>query len=179
MRPPPASFETARLLCRRTRPDDAPALFAAYAADPAVTRFLVWAPYREVGPLAAYVAGLVADWDAGRGYRYELCLRGTDAPIGSLHLHPQDGGKVSIGYALARAHWGRGLMAEALRAGAALALADPAVYRVSCHCDAENTASARVMEKAGLSYEGRLRRFLPAPNLGPEPRDCLMYAKVR
>jgi ribosomal-protein-alanine N-acetyltransferase len=178
VRPPPASFETERLRCRRTRPEDSPALFAAYATDPEVTRYLVWPPYRELAPLAAFVNGLVAEWDAGQGYRFELCLRGSDTPIGSIHLHPQ-GGPVSIGYVLARAHWGRGLMAEALRAAADLALAQPEVYRVSCFCDAANTASARVMEKAGLAFEGRLRRFHPAPNLGPEPRDCLLYAKVK
>jgi len=46
-------------------------------------------------------------------------------------------------------------------------------------CDVENIASARVMEKAGLSREGVLRRWLVHPNLGPEPRDCYGYARVR
>jgi RimJ/RimL family protein N-acetyltransferase len=35
------------------------------------------------------------------------------------------------------------------------------------------------MEKAGFAFEGVLRRWLVFPNLGPEPRDCRMYARVR
>jgi RimJ/RimL family protein N-acetyltransferase len=46
-------------------------------------------------------------------------------------------------------------------------------------CDVDNIASARVMEKAGLTLEGRLRRWLVHPNISDEPRDCLGYARVR
>jgi RimJ/RimL family protein N-acetyltransferase len=46
-------------------------------------------------------------------------------------------------------------------------------------CDAENFASASVMEKAGLVKEGILRRWIIHPNVSSEPRDWLSYAKVR
>jgi RimJ/RimL family protein N-acetyltransferase len=36
-----------------------------------------------------------------------------------------------------------------------------------------------VLEKAGMTREGVLRRFGVHPNLGPTPRDCVVYAKVR
>jgi len=35
------------------------------------------------------------------------------------------------------------------------------------------------MEKAGMSREGILRRWHASPSLGPEPRDCVVCAKVR
>ena len=38
---------------------------------------------------------------------------------------------------------------------------------------------ARVLEKTGMIREGRLRSWLIHPNLGPEPRDCWCYARVR
>lgn len=46
-------------------------------------------------------------------------------------------------------------------------------------CDVDNPASARVMEKAGMTREGILRRWHIAPNISPEPRDCIVCAKVR
>ncbi len=35
------------------------------------------------------------------------------------------------------------------------------------------------MEKAGMTFEGVLRRYSVHPNRSPEPRDVLLYAKVR
>jgi len=46
-------------------------------------------------------------------------------------------------------------------------------------CDVENRASTRVLEKLGLTYEGTMRRHLIRPNRSAEPRDSLVYARVR
>jgi [ribosomal protein S5]-alanine N-acetyltransferase len=43
----------------------------------------------------------------------------------------------------------------------------------------ENLASARVMEKAGMTREGLLRRWIIHPNVSDEPRSCFSFAKVR
>ena len=43
-------------------------------------------------------------------------------------------------------------------------------------CDVDNLASARVLEKAGFEREGRLHNWIVHPNIGPEPRDCYVYA---
>jgi ribosomal-protein-alanine N-acetyltransferase len=59
------------------------------------------------------------------------------------------------------------------------ALALPGVYRVWAMCDADNVASGRVLEKVGMQYDGTLRRCAVRPNLGPEPRDAHLYARVR
>jgi RimJ/RimL family protein N-acetyltransferase len=55
----------------------------------------------------------------------------------------------------------------------------PGMWRVWGVCDVENAGSARVMEKAGLSFEGVLRRHTIHPNVGTEPRDMRCYAKTR
>ena len=52
---PPATFEAARLFARPPRADDGPAVFAAYASDPAVTRLLSWRAYDRVEPLTAFL----------------------------------------------------------------------------------------------------------------------------
>ena len=41
-------LETARLILNRFTEEDAPAMYAAWAADPQVTRFLRWQPHRDV-----------------------------------------------------------------------------------------------------------------------------------
>ena len=37
----------------------------------------------------------------------------------------------------------------------------------------------RVLDKAGMHYEGLLRSYHVMPNLGPEPRDCCLFSLVR
>jgi len=177
---PPETFATARLVARPPREEDAPAAFAAYASDPLVTRYLSWRYYTSVEPLRQFLRAAVRIWetDAPGHYAWLLCLQGTDIPIGSIGVSSGMHGLV-VGYVLGRAHWGRGLMTEALSYVTAWGLAQPPLFRVWAFCDAENLASARVMEKAGLLREGLLRRWHVCPTLGPEPRDCLVYAKVR
>lgn len=177
---PPASFATARLSARMPRADDGPAVFAAYAGDPEATRYLAWRAYDRVEPLNAFLRDRIADWEKGAGhFAWILCLKGTDAPIGSIGLGLEPGGRVVFGYVLGKKFWGHGFAAEALTYLVDWALAQPDVYRAWAYCDVENPASARVMEKAGLVREGILRRWHVVPTLGPEPRDCLVYAKVK
>lgn len=177
---PPPTFGTARLLARRPRLDDGPAVFTSYASDPEVTRYLAWKPYDRIEPLNAFLRECIATWEKDAGhFAWILCLKGTDSPIGSIGMTLEPGGKAMFGYVLARKFWGHGFMAEPLTFLVNWALAQPTIYRAWAFCDAENPASARVMEKAGLVREGILRRWHVAPNLGPEPRDCVVCAKVR
>lgn len=177
---PPEIFTTERLAARPPRAEDAEAVFAAYARDPEVTRYLSWRYYTEIEPLRDFLRRIAHTWKTGEGthYAWLLCLRGTDAPIGSIGVSFDLHGAM-IGYVLGRAHWGRGLTTEAVRYVAAWTLAQPPLFRVWAFCDADNPASARVMEKAGLVREGQLRRWHVCPTIGPEPRDCLIYAQVR
>jgi [ribosomal protein S5]-alanine N-acetyltransferase len=176
---PPETFNTDRLIARKPRREDAAATFAAYASDPEATRYLTWKPYTEIEPVAEFLQARADDWEQEDGlFAYILCLKGTNTPIGSIGLTIADH-KVLFGYVLGRAHWGHGYMTEALRYLLAWSLAQPSIYRAWAFCDVANPASARVMEKAGMVHEGIFRRFHVAPNLSPEPRDCIVYAKVR
>jgi RimJ/RimL family protein N-acetyltransferase len=52
------------------------------------------------------------------------------------------------------------------------------VYRVTAHCHVDNTASARLLERSGLTFEGRLARYAVLPNISGEPQDCLLFGKA-
>lgn len=176
---PPEYFETARLIARKPRAEDAPDAFAAYANDPVTTRYLAWAPYSEVEPLADFLRGRGTAWERADGhYAYLLCRQGTDQAIGSIGVFI-DEPKAMFGYVLGREYWGRGYATEALTFLVNWADTQPRIRRAWAYCAAENPSSARVMEKAGLEREGVLRRWQVFPNLGAEPRDCVFYAKVK
>ncbi len=176
---PPETFQTARLFARIPRREDAPAAFAAYASDPIATKYLSWKPHTEVETMADFFSARIKDWETAAGhYGYMICLQGTDTPIGSIGFILK-GHEAIFGYVLGQKHWGRGYTTEALSYLLVWAMAQPDIFRASAFCDVENPASARVMEKAGMTREGILRRYHIAPNISPEPRDCIICAKVR
>jgi [ribosomal protein S5]-alanine N-acetyltransferase len=68
---------------------------------------------------------------------------------------------------------------EALTAVSDWALRQPSVFRISAVCNVDNIASAGVLEKAGFTREGLLRRWMMHPNISDEPRDCWSYSRTR
>jgi len=84
-----------------------------------------------------------------------------DEAVGSIgFVLRQDVERVSaeIGYWLAEPFWGRGIATDALTAVTAYAVEQHQLTRVFAVPFAWNTASCRVLEKAGYVLEARLRR---------------------
>lgn len=177
----PRHLDTPRLRLRAPVASDARDIFHAYTQDAQVCRFMIWQPHTSEAVTRAYIDWCMAMWQTGERLPYVITAAGSDVAIGAIgaiEARPQDT-KVDIGYVLARAHWGQGLMPEAIRALADAALADPGIFRVQAACDVENIPSQRALEKAGFAREGRLERYTVHPNISPEPRPCFMYAKCR
>lgn len=174
----PDRFETARLILRPIAPGDAAAIFAGYAQDPEVVRFVTWRPHRTLADTEAFIARRLAT-PPDEARNYVLTRRADAALIGDFDLRRPRSHRLGFGYVLARSHWGQGLMSEALTAVVDWAMRQEAIWRIGDVCDVENRASARVMEKAGMQCEGILYRWIMHPNFSPEPRDCFSYARVR
>lgn len=174
----PERIETERLVLRRPVATDARAIFEEYAQDPEVSRYVMWRPHANLDETIAFVARCQAGWDAGNDLSWAITLAGDDRAVGMIGARPR-GHMVDIGYVLARRLWGRGITAEAARAVVETAFRDPDVHRVWAVCDVENRASARVMEKIGMTHEGVLRKWIVHPNLSRSPRDVLCYARLR
>ncbi|MCC3156718.1 GNAT family N-acetyltransferase [Hymenobacter sp. 15J16-1T3B] len=84
---------------------------------------------------------------------------------------PDEQGAVEIGYSVAEAFRGQGLATEAARALVQYALAQPAVRRVTALTQPRRNASCRVLEKAGLAYEG--------PVLDPNWGEVWQWGRLR
>ena len=153
-------------------------MFTGWAQDLEVTRYLTWHPHKSIEESHEIIKLCLKLWEGEDDHPYMLTLKENDHPIGMIALHP-DGFKVALGYVLAKRYWGKGYMTEATREMTKWLLKQPDVFRVFATCDVENLASARVMEKAGMTREGLLRRYIIHPNISDEPRDCYMYAIVR
>lgn len=81
-----------------------------------------------------------------------------------------------IGIWLGESYWGRGLGTEAIRAMTDLAFAHFDVCRVFAGVLEWNAASVRRLERAGYSFEGRLRKCITKDG---QTIDQMLYAMVR
>ena len=81
-----------------------------------------------------------------------------------------------LGYWLGEPFWGRGIATAAARAMVEYAFTRLDLVRVYAGVFANNPASARVLEKAGLQFEGRLRQAIFKNG---ELIDELLYAIIR
>lgn len=174
---PPESFRTARLFLRKPRLDDAPLIFAAYARDPEVTRYLAFRPHCDLNESREAVDRFLRGWRSGKSFCWLIFHRETEELMGAIAAREDQG--INLGYALARPHWRKGFMSEALGAIVEWAFAQPSIFRVWAVCDLENEASAAFLEKNGFHQEGILRKWSLHPNVSDVPRDCYCYAKTR
>jgi RimJ/RimL family protein N-acetyltransferase len=176
--PLPDDIVTERLLLRAPIEADAVEVFARYAQDINVCRYMSWAPHRSIDDTISYLQSTVQGMEAGRQMNWLIRERASGHLLGSIG-YGYSGHRTDFGFCLARNAWGQGFAAEAARVVGNVALNEPGIYRVAALCDVENKASARVLEKAGFQLEGVLRRYYIFPNLEETPRDVYCFSRIR
>lgn len=150
---------TERLLLREFTMDDLPAVLA-YQQDPRYRRY-----YPEQHGTEAETRRLVQRFvdyqqEEPRGrYQWAVLLPEDGRLIGNggIRIQSFETMEADIGYELNPEHWGRGYASELAAALVRFGFTELGLHRITAHCVAENVASARVLEKAGLRQEGRLR----------------------
>jgi ribosomal-protein-alanine N-acetyltransferase len=80
-----------------------------------------------------------------------------------------------LGYWLGEEFWGRGIMTEAVSEFVIYCFKKFPLHRIYAEAYANNLASARVLEKAGLVLEGRLRKNVVKDG---KVLDSLLFAKT-
>jgi [ribosomal protein S5]-alanine N-acetyltransferase len=171
-------LETERLLLRKMRFDDAEAMFA-YASDPKVSRYVLWDTHRSIEDSEGFLRSAMEGYERGDFGGWGVVLKDDGAFVGTCGIdvgYAPEHARAELGYVLSREHWGKGLMPEAVRAVIRFGFGRMGLNRVEARCIAENTASARVMEKAGMNYEGTLREreFIKGAY-----RDIKLYSILR
>jgi ribosomal-protein-alanine N-acetyltransferase len=100
-------------------------------------------------------------WEERSRTKFQLAvaLRHDRRLIGTCGIRMASAGahKGDIGYELSPGHWGQGYATEAARAIVRFGFTELRLQRIWSWCIAKNVGSARVLEKAGMRLEGRLR----------------------
>ena len=150
---------TNRLVLREFTEDDWAAVLA-YQNDQRYLRFYPWnhRSGADVRSLVQTFLGQQREEPRGR-FQLIMALKETEELIGNCGMRrkPYNHWEGDIGYELAPEFWGNGYATEAALAMVEFGFRELKLHRVSSWCIANNRASARVLEKAGLRLEGRLR----------------------
>lgn len=143
------AIETERLILRKFTENDLEALFAIYS-DAEVNTFLPWFPLKSMAEAKAlYEDKYVKTYEQPRGYRYAICLKTDNIPIGYVNVSMED--CHDFGYGLCKAFWHRGIVQEASRAVVEQVKKDGMPYITATH-DINNPRSGNVMQALGMTY---------------------------
>jgi ribosomal-protein-alanine N-acetyltransferase len=121
-----------------------------------------WLEMRRTAKVKGTVFAIEVDWK----------------PVGGIGLDLHKGnfaGTADIGYWLGEPYWGRGIVTEAVKLMTRYAFRKFNLERIEAGVFAWNPASARVLEKAGFRFEGRMKKRISKDG---KKTDELMYAKL-
>lgn len=171
-------LRTKRLLIRQAVPLDA-SLLSARRSDPEVARYQNWTvPYT-----LDQARALVDEVSVMQGPQNEewwmgsVCDSETGEVLGDLAVHlTWERRSAEIGYTFATEHWGMGYATEATTALVRYLFEEIGVTRVFGMLHPDNSASAMVLERTGLLYEGHTRSSFW---VGGEVSDDLIYGMTR
>ena len=170
------TLETERLWLRLLEPGDAAAI-TQYASDRRVAATTLNIPHPYNLDLAReFIERKQQSAIAGSDFAFALTLKPERELIGVISLRPQHGHSAEVGYWTGVPWWNQGYMSEALRAIIRHAFCDLGLQRVYASHFGGNLASGRVMQKAGMSYEGCLRQHVIRWN---EAHDLVYYGILR
>jgi RimJ/RimL family protein N-acetyltransferase len=176
----PDSFETKRLTIRSPWPGDGAELRAA--VEETIDDLRPWMAWADHVPTVEEEEELVRQGRT-RFLRREdlwllLFLKGTHSLVGCSGLHNIDWQvpRFEIGYWVRRRYAGQGYVTEAVRGITRFAFETLGARRVEIRCDARNTRSQAIAERAGYELEARLRQHMVAPD--GALRDTLLFTRL-
>ena len=175
--PADACIASDRLLQRRVEEGDLADLLLVNGND-AVTQYLPYQTWHTTADAQAWYARISGMQAEGKLIQLVIVERSSGRVIGASLLFNFDPAseRAEVGYVLGEAHWGRGLMKEALVALLAFAFDALKMRRVEAFVDGRNLASDRLLRRLGFTCEGTMRQHSVLKGI---VRDSMVYGLLR
>ena len=150
---------TERLVLRPFSPDDAADVqLLAGEREIAATAVRMPHPYED-GMAEAWIASHGGAWNEGVSAAIAIASAADGSLVGSTGFDfALEHAKAELGYWIGKPYWGHGYATEAAREVVRWGFEDLGLFRIYAHCVKGNRPSSRVLEKAGLIYEGCQRQ---------------------
>jgi RimJ/RimL family protein N-acetyltransferase len=162
---------------RKLRKSDAPFLYQN-ANDKEVTRYTTLPYPCKLERVQEFIKETHPKIRKETAYELGIELKETGQIIGVMSLmHIDPASKnAEAGYWLGKKYWGQGLAKEALKLILEFGFKKLELIRIYARVMHPNIASARLLERCGLKYEGRMRK---STFTNGKWMDDLMYAILR
>ena len=148
-----------------------------YASNDDVTKYVLWDSHTSPEQTKQFLQFMIDKYEQ-ENYAWAVTLKDSDEFIGTIDYvmldHNEHIGE--IGYALSHLYWGKGYMSEAAKAILHYGFTELHLERIQARCFAENIGSERVMQKAGMVYEGTMRKAKLAKGTY---YDLKLYSMIR
>jgi len=142
-------LKTQRLLLRKFDVNDIEALSSIYS-DEDVNKYLPMFPLKSLDEASAFFKEKYAEiYNQPTGYKYAVCLKSNNIPIGYVNL--SIGGGYDFGYGLKKEFWHNGITTEACLAVVNLLGKTDIPFITATH-DVNNPRSGNVMKNIGMTY---------------------------
>ncbi len=172
----PKTIETYRLILRCPTLADAGAIFASYAQDEQVTRYLSWVRHSSIRDTVGYLKRCADVWANATAFPWVITKKEDKQLIGMIELLICEY-RAELAYVLAKPYWKNGYMSEAAQAVIEWAQSQPSIYRIWAVCDVSVLAQtafpiipdAAMTVFAALGYSDELPRWPTG-----EARDILL-----
>ena len=151
---------TERLVLRKPCNQDIEHVFRI-SADVEVMEFYGMDPYKSMKEAREEVEWFLNIFNESEGVRWVITEKGKDDCIGDVGYDKivRKHKRAELGYKLAREHWRKGYMTEALSAVISHIYNTTDLNRLEAVVDPRNIGSNRLLEKIGFEKEGLLRDY--------------------
>ena len=144
--------------------------------DIAETTLYIPYPYSSEDA-ATWIVTHPAAAEIGRALNWAICQRDDGVVIGTIGIDIESYHRRGmLGYWMGKPYWGHGYTSEAARAVVDYGFNMLTLHRIEATCMPHNVGSSRVMEKAGMTFEGILRDYYRKDD---GFRDAAMYAVLK
>ena len=170
------SLETNRLYMRKFSPADVEDCLQNWIADETVFRFISQSPMSR-NDCIEFLSGADAAYAAPTTYYWAIEHKITHSVIGEIFVDDfsERNNWCEIDYRIGVKYWGQGFAAEALQAVVFFLFSQVKFHRIQAKCSVRNTASERVMQKAGMHCEGGLKKYFRCKSVD-DYDDVVMYS---
>jgi [ribosomal protein S5]-alanine N-acetyltransferase len=151
-------LETENLILRETKLSDAPAIFEIFTNEDVLKYHDVEAA-TNIQQIEFLIKSRAERFKNKERIRWGIAKKENDVIIGSCGYSIKNAFRAEIGYELAKAHWQKGIMSEALKAAIAWGFHSLELNRIEAMVMLGNIASMQVLNKLGFSEEGVLKEY--------------------
>lgn len=122
-----------------------------YASDRDATKYMMFLPNDTVEETAEFLKNADAEWSKQYPEYYEFAVLLNNRHIGAVSLYLDESRTTAeFGWIIHRDYWRQGITTEAMKALLDYSVNVLNIYHFIAHCDSENIASYKVMEKLGM-----------------------------